>query len=366
MSSEQLAHERDTVKAQWRHAIDTAGEALLRHAIIEVPANSAGWLDSGIDVVVGASISLLSVGKVQLSAEPEISFGANLFLWYRIGETGTIARLAAATATFTATQAGRLMLVGHYPAAWLDQAGNFDPSWPRSVPSGSLSVAILVWKDGADDGLALFAAHDNSRLALAEHARVRDPHRQPRGWQPIWRLGETEIYRDSPPDSGAPRIDCRCCGNAGIVKYPVDLALDASTRLQWRWRVLELPSLVGENSVPTHDYLSIAVEFDNGLDLTYMWSAALPPGTVFRCPLPWWDQRETHQVVRSGAEELGRWLDQDQGVLADYARAIGGPPPARIVGVWLIAVAAFQRRSGACEYQAIRLGGSGGRVVIGP
>jgi hypothetical protein len=52
-------------------------------------------------------------------------------------------------------------------------------------------------------------------------------------------------------------------------------------------------------------YLSIAVEFENGQDLTYYWSAALPEETAYRCPLPWWDRHETHIAMRSGSAGLG-------------------------------------------------------------
>ncbi|MDC6711173.1 DUF3047 domain-containing protein, partial [Leclercia adecarboxylata] len=111
---------------------------------------------------------------------------------------------------------------------------------------------------------------------------------------------------------------------------------------------------------PTHDYLSIAVEFENGLDLTYLWSSSLPVGTHFRCPLPSWDQRETHWVVRSGAAELGRWLDEKRPILEDYRAAIGGPDPARVVAVWLIAVSLFQRDVGDCAYAGIALSNADG------
>ncbi len=96
-----------------------------------------------------------------------------------------------------------------------------------------------------------------------------------------------------------------------------------------------------------------------------MWSAALPVGSSFRCPLPWWDKRETHQVVRSGPSELGQWRHEDQKILADYKTAIGGVPPARIVGVWLIAVTAFQRGRGECDYEGIELRSAGKSAMIG-
>ena len=140
------------------------------------------------------------------------------------------------------------------------------------------------------------------------------------------------------------------------------------TRLRWRWRVDALPSAVAEDSLPTHDYLSIAVEFDNGLDLTYMWSASLSVGTVFPCPLPNWDQRETHAVVRSGTAELGQWLDEERDVHADYTAMIApgasAPAPTRIVRVWLIAVSLFQKGEGACRFAAIHLHNARGAIDI--
>jgi len=104
----------------------------------------------------------------------------------------------------------------------------------------------------------------------------------------------------------------------------------------------------------THDYLSIAVEFDDGQDLTYMWSSKLPVDTIFKCPLAYWDKVETHWVLRSNPKELGKWLSEERPLRADYTRAIGAPPT-RIVRVWLIAVSVFQRGEGLCDYADIEL-----------
>jgi len=73
---------------------------------------------------------------------------------------------------------------------------------------------------------------------------------------------------------------------------------------------------------------------------TWYWSAALPIGTHYACPLPTWAARETHWVVRSGADGLGRWHDERRIVADDYRAAVGAVPT-RIVAVWLIAVSIF-------------------------
>jgi Protein of unknown function (DUF3047) len=100
--------------------------------------------------------------------------------------------------------------------------------------------------------------------------------------------------------------------------------------------------------------VSLAVEFDNGQDLTYLWSAALDPEFSYRCPISSWRNRETHLVIRSGSGQLGRWINEEREVWRDYERAVG-TPPARIVAVWLIAVSIFQHGAARAEYRNIEL-----------
>ena len=90
------------------------------------------------------------------------------------------------------------------------------------------------------------------------------------------------------------------------------MPLKPGTKLSWAWRMEQLPSKVPEDTFPTHDYLSVAVEFDNGQDITYFWSCELPPETTFRCPIPTWTHRETHVVVGSGLDDVGRCLSEER------------------------------------------------------
>ncbi|WP_310567821.1 DUF3047 domain-containing protein [Hydrogenophaga sp.] len=116
-----------------------------------------------------------------------------------------------------------------------------------------------------------------------------------------------------------------------------------------------LPSHQPEDQILTHDYLSIAVEFDDGQDITYLWSSSLPVGQVFRCPLPGWDAVETHVVQRSGQADLGKAFDERRDLYADYRRIVGGKAK-RVVRVWLIANSLFLRQVGRCAYRRIAIG----------
>ncbi len=123
--------------------------------------------------------------------------------------------------------------------------------------------------------------------------------------------------------------------NAGILQRPVNLELKPQTKLSWRWIVEELPSLLPEDQLTSHDYLSIAAEYDDGQDLTYFWSRNLPVGKAFRCPIPRWTPLESHMVVRSGLADLGKWVSDERDLYEDYKTHIGGS--ARLSGERLAA-----------------------------
>ena len=50
----------------------------------------------------------------------------------------------------------------------------------------------------------------------------------------------------------------------GIIRTTLDIPLTPETTLNWRWRLDEHPSLTAEDSALSHDYVSVALEFDDG------------------------------------------------------------------------------------------------------
>jgi hypothetical protein len=170
------------------------------------------------------------------------------------------------------------------------------------------------------------------------------------------------VFRAGTAD-GATTIEVHCDDDIGILTTPVQRALTPSTRLQWWWRVDVLPSIRREDEVRWHDYLSIAVAFDDGRDLTWFWSAELPPESGFPCPAPAWRDRETHVSVRSGPAGLGTWQAESRPVMDDVVRFMGAPPD-RIAGIWLIAVSHFSRSLGRATFRDIRLVDADGVVPV--
>ena len=337
------------------------------HAFHWLPATQPPWFDTGFDVGAGESVTVFADGRVFISRALDVWVGPSIQLWCRIGERGTVFRGTRATNTFTARESGRLWLANYFPGEWTDPSGRTaTPDREYARLSGGMSVLTVKWPPGTDVQQLFLGFARETRvpgLVLAEAERFDQPVPAPEHWHYPWYVGPAETFRPTIAPDGRPAIGCHTRGDVGILQREARAPLQPGTRLHWSWRVDELPADLAEDTLPSHDYMSIAVEFDDGQDLTYYWSAALPEGTVYRCPLPNWNHRETHVVVRSGAQGLGRWLDEERDLYADYTRILGGPAR-EVVRVWLIAISLLQRGHGRCEYASIRLETNEGTLEV--
>jgi len=341
------------------------GAALLADArVLTLPGDAPPWIDTGLALEAGDAVTILARGRVV--AGGVIETGPPYALWAKVGDAGTIWRGTQATQTRDAPNGGTLRLAT-LQGEWGTRDGRLaTPVEAYAGVRGAIDAVCLRWRGDASEGLAVLEAalHDDA-LVVAESARRAHPVPRPPGWQYLWFLGDSDIFaaghgrgRDGRPSIGACFRD-----DVAILQKPVDFPLGADTTLSWRWRVAELPSAKPENELLQHDYVSLALEFENGRDLTWHWSASLPAETGYACPIPSWTPRETHVVVRSGRDGLGSWCAERRRVRDDYARFVG-EPPSRIVAAWLIAVALFQHGSGAAEFAEITLESNGRRLDV--
>ena len=351
----------DAFRARVERVVAALGERVLRCDFVAVPARQDPWLASGVRLEAGQRVTLLAEGRVYLSRLFDVGFGPGIGLWFRVGD-GALAKVAGSAATLAVERAGMLFFTSKPPGEFADRSGSFESEPVRSELGGGFTVAVIQWRADAAEALAAAAQADVALFAPALR-RLREPLVPPPGWQYLWRLGPSEVFTTDHADGS---LCCDARADASILQFPVRRLLTRASRLSWSWCVEQLPSRLPEHIQPTHDYLSLAVEFDDGRDLTYLWSAALPKDTIFQCPLPWWDQRETHWVVRSGTQELGRWQGESRSLLADCEQALGAAPPREVVALWLIAVSVFQGGVGRCRYRAIALEDGDGRALVHP
>ena len=306
------------------------------------------WTSAGLALKLGTPFTVYAKGAVWISKPLSVGASPRTALWLRIGKGAPIRKMGSSVSSFEAWADGDLEFCLKPPGEWANETGDFDATVPRTGASGTIDIIAAIWLPDADPEFA---------------AALKRKGAQPEGWSYLWRLGDGSIY-EAAHEAGKPCINVHTQGDVGILQYPIEAPLDATATLEWRWRVDQLPSALPEHIQPTHDYLSMAIEFDNGQDLTYFWSAELPVDTVFKCPLPWWSSRETHWVVRSGREGLGQWQSEKRSLRSDYEQAVGGATPAKIVRVWLIANSVFQRHRGDAKFADIVLSAGGVRRVI--
>ncbi|MDI4659060.1 MULTISPECIES: DUF3047 domain-containing protein [Xanthobacter] len=333
---------------------------LARAVPFELRGKDLPWMKELGEVRTGQQVTFLLAGRWYLAraadlwVEPGVAFHAR-------ADKGQLYNSMANTGTMTADRDGPLA-IARSAGEWASPNGDLaTPTDVYLAAEGRIEGVALIWNGDARTGLARLAAmSDVAGLIHDEIARLDKVPVLPPGWKSIFLFGNGDGTFRSGPNR---EILCSTHKSVGIVQRPVALQLAPGATLEWSWVVDELPAPTPEDEIGTHDYLSIAVEFDDGQDLTYMWSAGLPSGHVFRCPLPLWAGRETHMVVRTGRDELGQWLSEARPVHDDYKAHVGGDAR-HIVGVWLIANSVFLRRSGRCRYRNIVVSSSGLRQTV--
>jgi hypothetical protein len=318
-----------------------------------------GWKSSGVRVDRGQAVSLFTFGEGQ--AAPQGASSPSSLVWVRIGASD-IVPLGGDAWSFVAWDEGELELGTRPPAVnWLDCKGRLAGE-AASAARHELAVTtrVVAWAGDLESGLGAVGDH---ALLTATRDGYRAEPTLPAGFRPVCYLPYSRVFHAF-DENGRHGIHGLAPATAGIVKKAVDLPLGDDSEISFEWRYDTLPAKGPETDPRHHDYSSIAVEFDNGQDITWMWGTHVEAGTSFHCPLPWWDQRETHIVLESGPEGLGEWRRYTRPIAADYDSAVGGERPKRIVGVWFISVGVFGGDTADARWANVVLKSKGEEIVV--
>ena len=328
--------------------------------VFELNGTDMPWKDIDLKLAKGQSVTFLLGGRVGLSREADLWAEPGNAFHVRSRGVRPIYNPMSNTGTMVAAHDGPIE-IARALAEWQSEDGTlWTPEKGYKQVDVKMYGVALAWRGSALKGVKSLLAHgDVGGVLGAELSRLDSPRRLPKGWNNLYMLGGGPVIFN---DIGNGHISCQSQKNAGILQRPVSVELKPGTKLNWRWIVEELPSRFPEDQAITHDYLSIGAEYDDGQDLTYMWSNGLPVGKAFRCPLARWTPIKSHMPVRSGFKELGTWLSEERDLYADYKESIGGPAKS-IVRIWLLGVTIFQRRMGACRYSDIQISQPGAPVL---
>ncbi len=188
----------------------------------------------------------------------------------------------------------------------------------------------------------------------------------PAGWsiQPLPKV-ERRTRFDLVADNGTTVLRARADNAAASLRYPLDIAPDAITQLDWRWKTARVLDKADLTSKAGDDYAArLYVFFDRkpaqmsfGERIQFRLGRArygeqLPAAAL--CYV--WDNKQPVDTVRdnaytgfvkmivatSGKAQAGHWVALQRDLRVDYLRAFGTAPP-RITG---IAVAADTDNTG--------------------
>jgi hypothetical protein len=325
---------------------------------LKITSLKEGWKTLGLRVKKGAEVTISA--KADLKESSPLPLEARHSIWVRVGKKGKMFQLASNDHTFTSQERGEIFVAVNLDSKslWKDEYGNWTDAF-ELIPDTPIDVLVtgIVWPNGANAGLGKMKISSDSNLAgIATRAisGIENKRSLPEGFKPLWYLGQSNIF-EAYNDAGRKGVRVSTNDDYGIIKKPLDIPLNEETRINFNWCYKKLPATMSEIEVAGHDYISIAVEFDNGSDITWMWSREIIPETSFHCPLNGWQDVETHIVLQSGYSELGKWFSHERQVKKDYESAVGGEVPSRIVGVWIIGNAVFGRQEAEAIFTNIQI-----------
>jgi len=124
--------------------------------------------------------------------------------------------------------------------------------------------------------------------------------------------------------------------------------------LSWRWKVTKLPTNADARDNNRDDQAAGVYilfprfpTFINSQLIGYVWETSVPEGTILQSKK---NPMVHYIVVRSGVDELDKWITEKRNVMDDYRRVYGEAPPK--VGGISIMIDADDTRSEAESYFA--------------
>ena len=152
----------------------------------------------------------------------------------------------------------------------------------------------------------------------------------------IWgKAAPKDIYYTLTAEDGNQYLSAETSDKAIDAGRPAAVNLRVHNKMRWRWRLWSLP-VGGDEEISGKNDSGAAVRiiFHGGLRarmLKYVWSSSLPKGTETESA---GNSKIKVVVLRSGTQDLGKWLWEEVDAYADYKRVFGGEPrPVRILGV---------------------------------
>jgi hypothetical protein len=134
-------------------------------------------------------------------------------------------------------------------------------------------------------------------------------------------------------DNGQPVLRLRSKGDNSTISRDLKGSVDLNEKtpiLEWRWKVMTLPTGGNACQKSTDDEAAQVYvawvrspEAVRSRIIGYVWDSTAPAGTICKSQKT---ATVTYVVLRSGADELGKWITERRNVVEDFQRIYGEAP----------------------------------------
>lgn len=170
-------------------------------------------------------------------------------------------------------------------------------------------------------------AADDS-IVIADFSTWIVPRGMPPGWELKVKSGKATF--DVIRDGDIPALHLMSVDSSFSVQGKVSVDVKRYPVLSWKWKVTQLPKGGDFRKSRTDDQAAqLFIAFTETKAIVYIWDTTAPQGLMeSTSPVPFMTVKVV--VVRSGPDELGKWIAETRNVYEDYKKFYGDePPPAK-------------------------------------
>jgi len=146
-----------------------------------------------------------------------------------------------------------------------------------------------------------------------------DNNNVPTGWELKVRHGKADIHTDK-------KSLCMYSDDASFcIEHPIKSNVDDTPYLIWECKIEELPK---EGSIygPDDQAAQLFVGFDNKRCISYVWSTVDSIDSQESYYIPWIVNNKI-LVIKSGDQDIGKWIQFSRDIRTDYKRLFDENPP---------------------------------------
>ncbi len=181
---------------------------------------------------------------------------------------------------------------------------------------GSLSILVI--------SLAVPGFGAESRQVIADFSAAAAGSAVPAGWELKEKSGKADVAVVK--DDAVSAVRFRCNDASFSLQREVKVDLKQFPVLSWKWKVTKLPAGGDFRKSKTDDQAAqLFVAFTKTKSIVYIWDTSAPQGLMEdTTPVPFMHVKVV--VVRSGAADTGKWVEESRNVYEDYKKLFGDEP----------------------------------------